>query len=341
MLENVTIIIPAHNRPERLARLLEYYSTTAAQILIPDSSTLRYEGRVESENVIYRHYPGMHFFLKLREVMPLIDRDYVVWVADDDFTVPEGIQACTEFLDQNPGFSCAQGHYLTFTPGPGGKIRFTPRYIRNHDNRITASDPIERLRAQKGMYASMLYGVTRADIFRRIYSYVFNPDGSMRFTNLFLAEEFFNHAMLICGRYATLPVFFSARERIAGSATETTIPSSVIKNAPEYRPEYDGFIQALSLLLTDSTTLSADEAEAHMRSISQAPVDKPSVLLKRRINRVLASNSLLRWASRLSEWRYHTKGLRAVRNLPSYPCFTPTPARSRIESLIASTRSTK
>ena len=37
-LQNVTVIIPAHNRPERLRRLLDYYSRTDIKILVPDSS---------------------------------------------------------------------------------------------------------------------------------------------------------------------------------------------------------------------------------------------------------------------------------------------------------------
>ena len=337
MLENVTIIIPAHNRPERLARLLEYYRGSGAQILVPDSSVEPFTGLTDEDTgVVYRHLPRMHFFLKLCEVMGLIDRKYVLWVADDDFAIDEGIAACAEFLDANPDYSCAQGHYLTFTPRRHD-IQFTPRYIRNHDCRITDSTAQERLRRQTGMYASMLYGLTRADIFRRIYSYVFNPDGTLRFTNLFLAEEFFNHAMLISGKYATLPVFFSARERIAGSATETTVPASVIKNSEQYRPEYEGFIRALTLLLSDTSGMPATQAEELMRRLSHAPADKPSIIFKRRVNALLNSTPLLRWAARLSEWRYHSKGLRAVRHLPSYPCTTPTPARTRLESLIRKT----
>ena len=37
-LQNVTVIIPAHNRPKRLRRLLDYYSRTDIKILVPDSS---------------------------------------------------------------------------------------------------------------------------------------------------------------------------------------------------------------------------------------------------------------------------------------------------------------
>ena len=35
-LQNVTVIIPAHNRPERLRRLLDYYSRTDIKILVPE-----------------------------------------------------------------------------------------------------------------------------------------------------------------------------------------------------------------------------------------------------------------------------------------------------------------
>lgn len=132
MLENVTIVIPAHNRPERLQRLLNYYAETGARILVPDSSDKPFMGEYDRRRVVYRHLPRMHFFLKLREVISLIDTEYVLWCADDDFAVPSGIEAVVDFLDKNPTFSIAQGHYLTFTPTAKG-VKFYPRYIRNFD----------------------------------------------------------------------------------------------------------------------------------------------------------------------------------------------------------------
>ena len=78
-----------------------------------------------------------------------------------------------------------------------------------------------------------------------------NAGGELRFRNLFLAEEFFNLAVLILGRYATVPCFFSAREQIKGSATETTVPLEVIKTDLAYRDDFEGFIKSLAMLLAD------------------------------------------------------------------------------------------
>lgn len=338
MLSRLTIIIPAHNRPERLQRLLGYYAGTGARLLVPDSSDEPYTGPLDQATTTYLHRPRLHFLLKLREVLPMISTPYVVYCADDDFAVPEGLRSVMDFLDASPAFSIAQGHYLTFTPLPDGRITFLPRYIRNFESRIYAPEPLERLASRSGIYASPLYSVARTEDFRHIYSRCFDPTtGRPRFLNLFLAEEYFMHAMLIRGSYATVPCFYSARERIPGSATSTTVPVSVVKTAPEHRPQYDGYITALATLLSESTGITVDEARTTMRRMCDIPPDKPSVMFKRRINAMLASHPLLRPLERLSEWRYARKGLRAVRDLSSYPCSFSTPEK---EKIIAAVRST-
>lgn len=342
LLSKVTVIIPAHNRPERLQRLLDYYRGTDIRVLVPDSSTERFDGTWDAGQVTYRHYPRMHFLLKLRRVMPLIDTPYVLYCADDDFAVPTGIEAVVDFLENNPGYSTAQGHYLTFVPGADGRVRFYPRYIRNHDSRVTGNGPLERLPRQRGMYASMLYGVTRTGVFRQMYSYCFDADGDLRFKNLFLAEEFFNHAVLMHGDYATVPVFFSARERIPGSATDTTVPLSVIKTAPQYRAEFDGFVEALALMLADTVDggMEIDRARQFVRSLSLAPIDTAPVTFKRRVNAFLGRHRWLGWASRLSVWRYNQKGRKAVRGMASYPIDGNTPQTRAIIAAVKSTRPT-
>lgn len=337
MLENVTVLIPAHNRPERLTRLIRYYSSTGIKILIPDSSDKPCEDIPDSPDVVYRHFPHTHMLVKVREVLDLITTDYVLYCADDDFAVPGAIDEIVRFLDANQDFCIAQGHYLTFTPGRDGRISFFPRYIRNFNNRIEGDSPLGRLNDEKGMYASMLYGVSRTGTFRKIYGYCFDERGELRFRNLFLAEEFFNHAMLIQGKYATIPCFFSARERIKGSATETTVPASVIKNSPEYADEYAGFVESLALMLSDATDLSVEESRREIRRVSNAPADSASILFKRRVNAFIGRHRIFRPAVALSEWRYHQKGLKAVKGMPSYPCRELTP---EIRAIIDAVRST-
>lgn len=331
MITDATVIIPAHNRPERLQRLLDYYRGTGVKILVPDSSTKFFTGTYDPAQVTYLHWPGMHFLLKIKEILPLISTPYVLYCADDDFAVPKAIDRMTDFLDQNPDYSTAQGHYLTFTPRKGG-VDFYPRYIRNFDCRIVGATAAERLPQMKGMYASMLYGVTRTEIFRSMYGYCFTPQGELRFRNLFLAEEFFNYSMLIYGNYATLPVFFSARERIAGSATETTTPIAAVKHTEEYK----GFIRALALMLADLEGLTIEQAVGLIRHQADAPADVPAVTFKRRVNALLARHRWLHWAARLSDRRYQQKGLRAVRGMASYPCRQRTPATEAIIRAVTS-----
>ncbi len=337
MIDNVTVIIPAHNRPDRLQRLLDYYHGTGIKVLVPDSSTLPFTGSYDPSEVRYLHRPGLHFLLKIQGVLPMIETDYVLYCADDDFAVPEAIGEIVAFLDMNPDYSVAQGHYLTFIPGKDS-VLFYPRYIRNFDSRVTADTSVGRLLQQHGIYAPLLYGVTRTEIFRRIYSYCFDGKGELRFRNLFLAEEFFNHSMLINGKYATLPCFFSARERIVGSATETTVPMSVIKTDEAYREEYEGFIHALALMLADSGELGLDEATATVRSVCACPRDSAAIVFKRKVNSFISRHRALRWASRLSDLRFRQKGLAAVKGMRSYPCTFSTPERDAIVHAILSSR---
>ena len=56
-LQNVTVIIPAHNRPERLRRLLDYYSRTDIKILVPDSSDHPFADAEKYPDITYLHRP--------------------------------------------------------------------------------------------------------------------------------------------------------------------------------------------------------------------------------------------------------------------------------------------
>ena len=334
MSDNVTVIIPAHNRPERLKRLLSYYAGTGIRIIVPDSSDAAYTGVIDEATTIYIHRPRLHFLLKIKKILPMITTPYVLYCADDDFAVPQAIDEITAFLDSNPDYSIAQGHYLTFIPTER-KITFYPRYIRRFDSRITSDTPAGRLREKtKGIYAPLLYGVARTDSFRIIYSYCFDSDGKLRFENLFLAEEFFNNAMLIMGKYATLPCFFSAPELIPGSATSFTTPIPVLKSTPKYRPQYDGYLTALASLLADRGAIPQSEALDIVTELDNTPPDKASVLFKRRVNAFLGRHRVLSPLSKLSAWRYNQKGLKAVKGMKSYPCTFETPERRAIEDAV-------
>lgn len=335
MISNVTVIIPAHNRPERLRRLLDYYSRTDVRILVPDSSTHRFSDADSYPQITYLHQPGMHFLLKINEVLPLIKTPYVFYCADDDFIVPEAVEKLVHFLDAHPDYQTAQGHYLTFEPQKK-KIEFTPRYVRHFDKKIEADTAVGRLKQYKDFYASNLYSVIRTDTFKRMYTACFTPEGTLRFNNLFLAEEYFNLFSLIHGNYATLPVFYSARERIPGSATNTTVPFAVIATSPEYKQEYDGFIHTLAEELAGQDNLAPEQARTFILQIIQMPKTTANISLKRKILGFAGRHYCTQWISALMVKRYKQKGLRAVRGMESYPCTFMTKEKQDIIDCILS-----
>lgn len=98
-LQNVTVIIPAHNRPERLRRLLDYYSRTDIKVLVPDSSDHPFADAEKYPDITYLHRPKLHFLLKLKEVLPMISTPYVLYCADDRLSrrTPR-LQHCTGTL---------------------------------------------------------------------------------------------------------------------------------------------------------------------------------------------------------------------------------------------------
>lgn len=335
-LQHVTVIIPAHNRPERLRRLLEYYSRTDIQILVPDSSDRPFTDAGNYPDITYLHRPKLHFLLKIKEILPLIHTPYVLYCADDDFAVPEAIAQITAFLDTHPDYSTAQGHYLTFIPDKE-KVAFYPRYIRYFDKRVTGDTARKRLLQRKNMYAPLLYAVIRTSVFRHMYTSCFTPDGTPRFRNLFLAEEFFNHAALIAGKYATLPCFYSARECIAGSATETTTPMSIVRTDPAYQSEYRNFLQTLAELFEEQEKCTPEEALLFIKQIHATPQDTVQISGKRKVLSFIRKYPALHWISRLANWRYNQKGLKAVKGMQSYPCRFSTPEKEEIIRLVLGT----
>lgn len=188
-------------------RLLHYYKPYNIHIIVSDSSHLHCPFAIDQfENVVYRHFPDTYFFVKIKEIIPLIQTPYIVYVAEDDFTTLEGISQCVQFLESHPDYTSAQGHYLTFEPNRNN-VKFTPRYIRNLNSQITGETARERLLSKGSLYGSLLYAVVRTEAFKKTYEVCFDPANKILFNNLFLAETLFNYSMLIQGKYATIPVF--------------------------------------------------------------------------------------------------------------------------------------
>jgi glycosyltransferase domain-containing protein len=328
-LENVTVIIPAHNRPERLRRLLHYYNSTNIRMVVPDSSENIFPDVDKYPDIIYFHEPHIHFLKKIHKTLPFIKTKYVFFCAEDDFIVPQAIEKIMEYLDEHDDYYSAQGHFLTFE-ARGRKVEFTPRYIRHFDKDYNADTATGRLIEFQNPYASLLYSVIRSSVFKEMYTNCFDDQGGLLFTNLFAAETYFNYYALIEGKHATLPYFYAARERIAGSATTTTVPFSDIMTKGKYHDERESFLQILANKLSLQDGIPQSEAYEMILKLLKEPYTNKIISKKRQLTLLTEKYKLLKPINKLLIARYKQKGLKAVKTLESYPCSFSTKEKNEI-----------
>lgn len=333
-LGSVSVVIPAHNRPEKLRRLLHYYSKTNIKIIVPDSSEVLFPFLTEFPGLQYFHFPKAQFLYKIHQILPLIDTKYVVYCADDDFIVPQAIEEIVSFLDLNPDYSSAQGHFLSYEVRKNG-IDFYPSYIRNFEKDTNQNTPAERLMEFKKLYASLLYSVVRASTFVDMYKQCI-VDEELKFTNLFLAEIYFNFFALMEGKNKTLPIFYGAREKDYKSATYSTVPLSVLRNSPEYAEEFLNFQTLLVQQLISKQDLPIEIAKSLIAGILQNPKKDHIHPLKRKLISILDIYGPSKLMQKFFRYRYKVKALAKTKGMKSYPCNFSTPEKESIIYYISS-----
>ena len=84
-LEEVTIIIPTHNRNILLKRAIDYYTNFNCNIIICDSSEIPITDLLNQTNIIYLNYPNASFAKKLSKAITHVKTKFVCLSADDDF----------------------------------------------------------------------------------------------------------------------------------------------------------------------------------------------------------------------------------------------------------------
>ncbi|MGE5429378.1 MAG: TIGR00180 family glycosyltransferase [Methylococcaceae bacterium] len=328
-LKSVSVIIPAHNRPEKLRRLLRYYLETNIHIIVTDSSANVFPYLEEFPGLNYFHFPKAEFLFKIHRILPLIDTKYVVYCADDDFIVPQGIEQVISFLDSNPDYDSAQGHYLSYEVKKN-RIEFYPRYIRNFEKDTNQATADERLKELKKLYASLLYSVVRSTTFVGMYEQCCKEDGKPLFSNLFLAEMYFNLFTLMEGKNKTLPVFYGAREKDYKSATYTTTPLSVIRSSPDYKEEYQSFFNLVVGQLVSKQSMNIEKAENLLLEILQDPKEDPLPPFKRKLLNLLEKYGPTEIMQKFFMHQYKAKGLKNTKGMKSYPITFSTPEKETI-----------
>src|SRR4051812_7254501 len=100
----VTLLIPTMNRPEFVARLLQYYASVRfnGRISIGDSSgpdglnatRIAVRALDHTLDIEYAEYPGLGLADCWKQMIDRLTTPFAAYLADDDFLVPSSIDRC-------------------------------------------------------------------------------------------------------------------------------------------------------------------------------------------------------------------------------------------------------
>jgi len=270
--DRFNIIIPTHNRPERLRRLLNYYDEFSENydINVADSSSDENKKRnkkiissFSNLNIVYTddYSPKDDVFLrlpqKLSDTIDSVEKKYCSICSDDDFATPNAINQSIDFLEKNPDYTSVHGDYISF-------------YLKEDENKqkqvcwrkptykesITFPDAESRLLFHLSNYFPTTIAVHRTDSLNMAYKETMKYTNDLRFYELSASM-----LTLIHGKMKVLDMFHIARETSPDSLGMTGPTLGNFVEDGTYDRKYSRFKECLAFHLTNQSKLNKKEAK--------------------------------------------------------------------------------
>ena len=263
MLSDFTLFIPTYNRPKYLERILKYYQFSGVKILVADSSVTPYEVSNDFPDVQYLHLPDKMLPQKTAIALKHISTKYMAICADDDFTVPDGIEACINFLEKNKDFVAAQGNTLSYKKNKvsEGKLSFSVLYKNTLSFSIDQEGAFDRAQRLFHPYRTIFTAVHYTKNLQLAYN------ESIDVKNLFLNEYLSGVVPILKGKYVELPLFFQVREYTADSGDKVTDNIDVIIHSEKYREEFDKYLGYIAATIAKENIGQQENAVVKLKKI--------------------------------------------------------------------------
>jgi glycosyltransferase domain-containing protein len=163
MLENLCLIIPSHNRPEYITRIVAYLGRIEypGDVCICDSSVVPWSGDLPLR-FKYRHLAGMSFPEKILSVVADEPHELFVLCPVDDFIILPSVFSGYSFLKNDSEYCCYTGGYYDYSKEDRTgeifqRVRSIPRCISHNDPVVRAADLMLN-------YHMMLWNMFRRDV---------------------------------------------------------------------------------------------------------------------------------------------------------------------------------
>ncbi len=217
---SITYLIPTHNRPPFLRRVLKFYGQfpPGCVISVVDSSCPT--AAAENASIVqavspeltvgYQHYE-LDIVNKCVRALERVVTPLVVFVADDDFLFPDAVNRCAEFLANNPAFGSAMGRTAVLDA-----LRPHRRCQVLKGVSLEAIEPFDRCRQIAGNWFSNFYAVHRTEsLLNNFQLTAANTDFR---PTLHIPEMLLSQLSVLRGRVKVLTQMYSLREQHGGNA---------------------------------------------------------------------------------------------------------------------------
>ncbi|HEY9688060.1 MAG TPA: TIGR00180 family glycosyltransferase [Coleofasciculaceae cyanobacterium] len=314
--QHITILIPTYDRPDYIARNLNYLSQCfplpALRVLILDSSPNLSEevARIASRFPVeyYRFAPTTLFAEKLLAGFRLVTTPLVAILADDDLLVPEGLYTSIDFLLTHPDYSIASGAYASLAIHEQSNLKCKPTYTQMRS--LEGENPLTRLLNFYTHYGPLYYAVHRTSLMQKIYeeatqySLQANPDHFQCHEELMI-----DSLQVILGKYKKLPVYYYIREVGQSLASNRDKLSPIhFLLSPYFHPEYKRFRDIMKHYLREA--LREDNSDQELEEILD-------ILYGTYINSALTPDRLLEQYRNNTPFKEYFK-VHKMRDLPYY-----------------------
>jgi len=230
-----TVLVFTYERPYHLSRAISYWEKSSIKVIIADGS--KYAHNNIPDSIEYLHRPGVSVTERILELANNVKTKFAVFAADDDFLGYEGLEQSIKFLDDNQGYSSAQGLYTQFRISKysskiitrPGNYCYANQYTWDDDNYANRLESINKYKIMHYCYSVVTRDVL--DSLCNLYSGIKDFSGSTLF------EPLMAYSIAINGKVKTLKYFYCAREVVESPdwLGIASFEGFIENNTPEYR----------------------------------------------------------------------------------------------------------
>ena len=178
ILNNLTIVIPTHNRHKYLKRTIKYWANCGAKLLVLDGSDIKLEDpSLKEKNTKYIYNPN-NFYNRLLSSIKYIDTEFMILGSDDEFYLPSALSSCVAFLTKETSYSSCQGLALGFgTRKNGQEVYGFERYPEFKDLCLNHDNALERIEKHFSNYTmASTWSVMRSSNWKLICKHIFEKE---------------------------------------------------------------------------------------------------------------------------------------------------------------------